>query len=569
MTRRGYDALAQLSAVLAGAEGLDDVLELAAGHALELLEATECSISRWDRAEGQLVTLVNAGELLPGEQHRPDSERYRVSDFPVIVGFDVEDLGVLTRLEDESADPAQRGLLAGTGRASSISLPIVVDGRAWGELYATRDAALEPFGEEDLPFARAVAAVLAAWIAQADRLSLARRMAYEDPLTGLANRRAVDSRLDALIGSAVTTHAPGPDSSPRHVALLVCDLNGLKAYNDGFGHDAGDSALLAVAAALSSASAAVPGSLAARIGGDEFCIVVPDHPPGACVRLADDLAARAEELLPAGMSLASGLACTGEMVGPTVTASVLFRLADAAQYRAKRAGSRVPVVAGRRGEERSPDTDAQSRDGEGAAGLHAVVPVPDLLGLAQVPAPPNGDRRHLRGRGRLVAGRVISRVLAQLAELGQADLLARLSVVGAAVADEVDAAGWWVSSELPGLGLLEVQSFQVARDPRALVVAVEEPGEVGDQYPLADFPWTAAALEGGYWTALVGEPGTDPAEDAFLVAGGFVGAVAAGLRVEGRGWLVEVYADDLSGPLDGAAEVLWVLTAAAALTRAH
>lgn len=91
------------------------------------------------------------------------------------------------------------------------------------------------------------------------------RLAETDPLTGLANRRVLTDRIEALM-------APGTDNAPPF-ALVLLDLDGFKPVNDRLGHAAGDELLIAVGARLT--EAAGPEAIVARIGGDEFAVLVP------------------------------------------------------------------------------------------------------------------------------------------------------------------------------------------------------------------------------------------------------------------------------------------------------
>jgi two-component system cell cycle response regulator len=93
---------------------------------------------------------------------------------------------------------------------------------------------------------------------------LARRLADTDPLTGLANRR----KLMRDLGLGAQRLDP-----ERPLLLAMFDLNGFKAYNDTFGHPAGDTLLRRLANGLGEAVSAV--ATAYRIGGDEFCVLGP------------------------------------------------------------------------------------------------------------------------------------------------------------------------------------------------------------------------------------------------------------------------------------------------------
>jgi diguanylate cyclase (GGDEF)-like protein len=99
-------------------------------------------------------------------------------------------------------------------------------------------------------------------------LETSRREALTDSLTALANRRKLLVDLEAEIESA-------SDSEPR--TLVLFDLNGFKTYNDTFGHPAGDALLARLAGKL--ATAVEPCGRAYRMGGDEFCVLLPGPEP--------------------------------------------------------------------------------------------------------------------------------------------------------------------------------------------------------------------------------------------------------------------------------------------------
>ncbi|MFI1262345.1 MULTISPECIES: GGDEF domain-containing protein [Streptomyces] len=318
------------------------------------------AISKWERELGKLRVLVNTGELAEGEEEFPDDESYPVHEFPEIAGFVheqwagggessawVETAGALPVAVVAPGEPgggrgnAQRvAALRRRGRGCCVVAPIVLHGRAWGELYVARRTGEPVFGRADADFAGVLAAVTAAGIAQTERLAEARRLAFTDSLTGLANRRAVDMRLD----EALELHR----RNGVVVSLVVCDLNGLKRVNDSRGHAVGDRLLERFGSVLSLCGAMLPGTLAARLGGDEFCLLAVGAPADEVVKVAGELCDRAGEL-DLGEGVAVGVASTGDPIGEVRSARRLFRLADAAQYKAKAARSGEPVVAGRHG----------------------------------------------------------------------------------------------------------------------------------------------------------------------------------------------------------------------------
>src|SRR5262249_18277247 len=94
-------------------------------------------------------------------------------------------------------------------------------------------------------------------------LEASRREALIDAVTGLGNRRKLMRDLDEVVAIA----------EPTIVAIF--DLDGFKSYNDSFGHAAGDALLHRLSGALDAAASAAGGQ-AYRMGGDEFCVLLPD-----------------------------------------------------------------------------------------------------------------------------------------------------------------------------------------------------------------------------------------------------------------------------------------------------
>lgn len=175
---------------------------------------------------------------------------------------------------------------------------------------------------------RELARANARLIASENKLS---HMAHHDPLTGLPNRLLLHERLNSALLRA--------QQEQQQVAVLVVDLDGFKPVNDTYGHEAGDRLLVAVAQALRHA---VRGSdTVARIGGDEFVVVLTPLPDNQqlCV-LADRLAAAVKQANDQMSPRASISASIGIALYPEHGDSIhsLLQKADQAMYAAKNQG---------------------------------------------------------------------------------------------------------------------------------------------------------------------------------------------------------------------------------------
>jgi diguanylate cyclase (GGDEF)-like protein len=160
------------------------------------------------------------------------------------------------------------------------------------------------------------------------QLLLSRREALTDDLTGLANRRALLRALEAACH-------PGAPAA----ALLLCDLDGFKEFNDTLGHQAGDDLLREAAARI--ARAMDPDGLVARLGGDEFAVLLGGHQTiDDCERIAHKLkrAFDAPFDLPGG-SRHVGLSIGAALIDGAGAFEEALHEADIAMYTNKRAHS--------------------------------------------------------------------------------------------------------------------------------------------------------------------------------------------------------------------------------------
>lgn len=159
--------------------------------------------------------------------------------------------------------------------------------------------------------------------------------AYTDVLTRAPNRRSFEQRLELELERA--------DRQGTPLSLVICDLDHFKRVNDEHGHDAGDVMLRRAAETIERTTRTV--DLAARIGGEEFGLVLPDAAPEDAVTVAERVRhAIADEFDREGpaMTISCGIASAS---GADADRGLLFSAADRALYGAKRAGRNCTAIA--------------------------------------------------------------------------------------------------------------------------------------------------------------------------------------------------------------------------------
>jgi diguanylate cyclase (GGDEF)-like protein len=167
---------------------------------------------------------------------------------------------------------------------------------------------------------------------RAERIAAERieRLAHYDMLTGLPNRSLLADRLDREVERARRTS--------RGFALLMFDLDGFKAVNDTWGHEAGDELLAMVG--MRAAECVRAADTIGRLGGDEFLAILPEASHEGALLVAEKL----REAISRPYPLREATATIGVSVGISYfgeqgdTAAALQRAADIALYEAKRRG---------------------------------------------------------------------------------------------------------------------------------------------------------------------------------------------------------------------------------------
>ncbi|MGA2383552.1 MAG: GGDEF domain-containing protein [Gemmatimonadales bacterium] len=318
---RAADAAADLPP---GAK-LDVMANLLANRAAERIGLPAIVVMR-DLPGGPITVVAvsdNYDARLVGLPVEPDSWAGRaVTDgVPVVAPEDEPVVGA--GVGDRRRQP--RG-----GVAVPIRTPVVVD----GAVVVLGDLPYEPV--DVVSRLEALIVRFAPVLGPAHAVAIAERKANTDELTGLANRRSLNTAM-----------ATGDAS---HSALVMLDLDHFKSVNDTLGHPAGDAALKHLAKLLRTALRG--GDVAARIGGEEFAVWLP----GADLALGVEVAGRLRALVAerpfriGGVEFPLTISCgVSASPLPIPQPDNLMATADAALYRAKREGRNRVVATGGRG----------------------------------------------------------------------------------------------------------------------------------------------------------------------------------------------------------------------------
>jgi diguanylate cyclase (GGDEF)-like protein len=246
---------------------------------------------------------------------------YLLKDDPYVGGVIESGETLVAKLDRTAMGASLRSITDEVDITRASLIPLFVNGEMHGLFQI--DSQGPPFTEDVLARCRALANVVELALVNAIAHQELEIQANTDPLTGLANRRGLSLYLDGGRGL-------------NAMALLVLDIDGLKAINDAHGHDVGDKVLVAVARAASGVLRG--GDLLARTGGDEFLAVVLDADESVARRVADRVTEAVSRITVQGVrtSVSVGYACCDK----NGDVDRLRQRADEAMYETKRVARR-------------------------------------------------------------------------------------------------------------------------------------------------------------------------------------------------------------------------------------
>jgi diguanylate cyclase (GGDEF)-like protein len=314
-----------MSSQLSGSLDSREVANAIARHMAMAMDVEECAISYWDQ-DGQRVMTLG---YYPETSRTELEEFFEISGFPATLRVLEEQAVVVVDAEDPDADPAEIALLTPGGNRTLIMLPLVAKGQSIGLVELLSRGTVRADAER-LELGRTMANEAAIALENARLYEEARALADRDRLTGFYNHRYLHERFGEEIVRA--------QRSRQELSVLMLDLDDFKIVNDTFGHLFGDEVLAWTAEVIRSALRM--SDIAARYGGDEFAVLLPDTSHDAALLVAQRIRdAFAAASFDGGRhrDVSVGLA-VGAATFPGDGRSVpeLIAAADAGMYREKR-----------------------------------------------------------------------------------------------------------------------------------------------------------------------------------------------------------------------------------------
>jgi GGDEF domain-containing protein len=260
---RSLKSLLEASRALTSTVGLDETLTVMAQAAAEALKVPGCAIYEYLEADTALVPRTSFGAIEVEPENVPIPLASHSGDRLALLRREI----VLERVTDTTVPTAVRTAMQASGELTHLHIPLVFGDERLGTLLLVESSAEREFSTYELELARGLGEHAAAALHAGRAYQAVQLQALTDGLTGLFNYRHLGNRLREETARFRRYATP--------LALLMLDVDDFKRFNDRYGHQVGDTALVALARVLRDTLRADI-DVVCRYGGDEFAALLPN-----------------------------------------------------------------------------------------------------------------------------------------------------------------------------------------------------------------------------------------------------------------------------------------------------
>src|SRR6266852_3654432 len=309
-------AVNRLATAIRNSLELDSVLQTAANEVGRALNVHSCAV----RVEGDLV-----GREMTKHYLRPEAIANNQSAASLLTHVE----SISKRLSNSPESYVVDGDNSeATPVLADAVVPLIYQGNFIGLLLVRSDDITRVWADNELLLLHTVADQLAVAVNHAHLFAQMQQQALTDGLTGCYNRRSFELQLERDLHLATRMRQP--------LSLIMLDLDNFKHINDRAGHDAGDVALCMLADNLRAELRAV--DTAARFGGDEFVVILPQANAEGAMLVAERLRLRIEQMEVTGFGRATASFGVASFPAHASSRDTLVVAADRALYNSKRGG---------------------------------------------------------------------------------------------------------------------------------------------------------------------------------------------------------------------------------------